>query len=254
MTPPVRAAGPGHSVPRLRTLHLRRQYCEIVNYYSRSEAMVITDSVVAWYSSSSINSSCDDASPWKSWWSRSCWSGGALGSSWLTTSRLMLGACFRRSLLRIWDLMVSSLSTLLCSLQTQAEHSWAPASSSSRDSPASVGVSLAGGSSRLGSSLPDRPREMSTIKHSKKLYLCMTMRGHRAMQLFSCPFTPLIALYPLFRMRSAPCLILQTAGHQWPASNPVRSPLSCFCAEEAFTMSKTEVRPSVSLQAVLDES
>ncbi|TNN81285.1 hypothetical protein EYF80_008345 [Liparis tanakae] len=81
----------------------------------------------------------------------------------------MLGACFRRSLLRIWDLMVSSLSTLLCSLQTQAEHSWEPASSSSRDSPASVGVSLAEGSSRLGSSLPDCPREMSTIKHTMNM-------------------------------------------------------------------------------------
>lgn len=156
--------------------------------------MVITDSVVAWYSSSSINSSWDDASPWKSWWSRSCWRGGALGSSWLTTSRLMLGACFRRSLLRIWDLMVSSLSTLLCSLQTQAEHSWEPASSSSRDNPASVGVSLAEGSSRLGSSLPDCPREISTIKHSKKLYLGMTMRGHQATQLFFFFFLSLYSL------------------------------------------------------------
>lgn len=135
----------------------------------------------------------------------------------MTTSRLMLGACFRRSLLRIWDLMVSSLSTLLCSLQTQAEHSWAPASSSSRDSPASVGVSLAGGSSRLGSSLPDCPREMSTIKHSKKLYLGMTMRGHYPVQLFplfSSLYTRFIPLYPFCRMCAAPCLILPQAGNQ----------------------------------------
>lgn len=186
--------------------------------------MVITDSVVAWYSSSSINSSWDHASPWKSWWSRSCCRGGAFGSSWLTTSRLILGACFRRSLLRICDLIVSNLSTLLCSLQTQAEHSWEPASSSSRDNPESVGVSLAEGSSRLGSSLPDWPRETSTVKHNKKLYLGIMMRKHQIMQLFffppSCLFTGYARYIP--PMCVAPCFIPQMAGIS--ASNPTRSP------------------------------
>lgn len=187
--------------PRWSARRIWRDFGQVVNRYSRSEAMVITDSVVAWYSSSSINSSWDHASPWKSWWSRSCCRGGALGSSWLTTSRLILGACFRRSLLRICDLIVSNLSTLLCSLQTQAEHSWEPASSSSRDNPESVGVSLAEGSSRLGSSLPDWPRETSTVKHSKKLYFGIMKRKHQRMQLFF--LSPFLSLYRLSALYSS---------------------------------------------------
>lgn len=187
--------------------------------HSRSEAMVMTDSVVAWYSSSSMNSSWDDASPWKSWWSKSCCSGGALGSSWFTTSRLMLGACFRRSLLKICDLIVSSRNTLLCSLHTQAEHSWEPASSSSRDKPASAGVSLAEGSRRLGSSLNDSPSETSTVKHRKKLYLGMAIRGRPRRFNFFLSFiwfavtkTCFTAVNSVFRMCFDPCLILEKKG------------------------------------------
>lgn len=140
--------------------------------------MVMTDSVVAWYSSASMKSSREDASPWKSWWSRSCCSGGALGRSWLTTSLLMLGACFKRSLLRICDLIVSSRKTLLCSLQTHAEHSGESTSSTSkRDTPASEDISLTGARKRSGSSLPDSPKEIRTVKHNKKLYFVMMLNG-----------------------------------------------------------------------------
>lgn len=79
-------------------------------------------SVVAWSSSSTRGS----------YWSKSCVSGGALGSSWRIMSRLMLGACSSLSMLRIWDLMLWSLICLLCSRKSQAEHC-SPLSASSRE-------------------------------------------------------------------------------------------------------------------------
>ena len=74
--------------------------------------MVMMVSVVAWSSSSTRGS----------YWSRSCVRGGALGSSCRIMSRLMLGACSSRRMLRIWDLMLWSLICLLCSRKSQAEH------------------------------------------------------------------------------------------------------------------------------------
>lgn len=96
-------------------------------------------SVVAWSSSSTRGS----------YWSRSCVSGGAFGSSWRIMSRLMLGACSSLSMLRICDLMLWSLICLLCSLKSQAEHC-SPLSASSlevwfisMENPAETTVSMA---------------------------------------------------------------------------------------------------------------
>lgn len=74
--------------------------------------MVMIVSVVAWSSSSTRGS----------YWSSSWVRGGAFGSSWRIMSRLMLGACSRRRMLRICDLMLWSLICLLCSRKSQAEH------------------------------------------------------------------------------------------------------------------------------------
>lgn len=87
----------------------------------RFVAMVIMVSVVV----------CSASSTRGSYWSSSCVRGGALGMSWRIMSLLMLGACSSRRMLRIWDLMLWSLSCLLCSRKSQAEHCSKPSESSS---------------------------------------------------------------------------------------------------------------------------
>lgn len=78
-------------------------------------------SVVACSSSSSAATSLL-SSPSTSYWSRSCCSGGALGRSCWTVSRLMFGASFMRSLLRICDLMAFSRRLLMCCRTWQVTH------------------------------------------------------------------------------------------------------------------------------------
>ena len=78
-------------------------------------------SVVACSSSSSVTTSLL-SSPSTSYWSRSCCSGGALGRSCFTVSRLMFGASFIRSLLRIWDLMAFNRMVLMCCRTSQVAH------------------------------------------------------------------------------------------------------------------------------------
>lgn len=87
----------------------------------RSVAIIIIVSVMACSSSSSITTSLL-SSPSTSYWSRSCCSGGALGRSCFTISRLILGASFIRSLLRIWDLIAFNLIVLICCRTSQVEH------------------------------------------------------------------------------------------------------------------------------------
>lgn len=96
----------------------QRRYRECL----RSVAIAMIVSVMAWSSSSSSIISSLLSSPTMSYWSRSCCKGGAFGRSCFTTSRLILGACLRRSLLRIWDLMACSRMSLLCCLNSHVEH------------------------------------------------------------------------------------------------------------------------------------
>lgn len=126
----------------------------------RSAAMVMTVSVVACSSSSSIAPSLL-SSPSTPYWSRSCCKGGALGNSCLTTSRLMFGACLSRSLLRICDLMACSLISLLCCLNSHVEH----CSLSS--------VAVEGCWCAVMSPWPTGPHAINTLREIKTCVKCM---------------------------------------------------------------------------------
>lgn len=184
----------------------------------RSVAIIIIVSVVTCSSSSSITASLL-SSPRTSYWSRSCCSGGALGRSCFTTSRLMFGASFIRSLLRIWDLIAFNRMVLMCSRTSQVAH-WSVSSGLGAESCWCVSWSLK----------TTGPKAISTLKYNTIWDRCIVCKEWRLI------FKKTISCRVLDRMRDSTTfgLMSHTDRHHTLSHTFLYSNFSLFCVVKNY--------------------